>query len=267
MAEFQKDIAPVTDGILEIPGVEAKPYARLFRWVENQPLAALKARAKRALPFREYAQKTTAEDHRGELAWLDLNIRQITPVDVSDNPLMTASGIERVYEVWGSTEQSQAFFYCCVTAHLPPGLKPGIVHQRGRFYGYYFKVLGYLPGGAKPNARPTPAPLFVGRLDWQPPKVAAVNPESDWNEVVIGAAVVALALCGWVLYRVLNRNRSAHISGSLPTPEASAAGFAQFLDRGADADHSSDGHDSHDEHANGHSSHGTGLPYSDQSEA
>jgi hypothetical protein len=199
-----EEFAAVTDGTIGIQPEEMLAYWRLLLWTEHQSLDALQRRARGNVFFTELMQ--FPERFRGRLVTVDLNVRRVLAYDLEDTPL----GKLRLYELWGFTEESKAWLYVAVTAHLPEGMPVGPdVYERVRLTGYFFKLQGYLEAGAKPRAPPLRAPLLVGRLTWfAPPKIAQPAPQYDlWTGVLVGCACLVLAVL--VGQQVWSRRRAA----------------------------------------------------------
>ncbi len=163
-------------------------YKRLVKWVRNQPWEALEKRAKKNPIFDEF--NANPAKHRFQLFELDLDVRLVRNLDKVkdlDQPLS---------EVWGVTAESRDHLYDAVVVDLPAAMPTGDVFEKAKVVGYFFKLQGYEPGNARPNAKPLLAPLFIGRIQWQPAAVPAVQ-ASDWKwglGAVAVIVVVALAL-------------------------------------------------------------------------
>src|SRR5262249_50924891 len=119
-----------------------------------------------------------------------LNIRRILRYDAPPNPL----GLKHVYEIWGWTDESQAWPYVVVAPEIPHGMPIGSkVYEQGTVAGYFFKLQGYYAAGAGPNDKPLSAPLILGRVDWQPTaKATATELPSYWLWTFIGGSVLII---------------------------------------------------------------------------
>jgi len=198
--EFQA----VTDGTIGIQPEEMLAYWRLLLWTEHQSFDMLQRRARGNVFFTELMQ--FPDRYRGRLVTLDLNVRRVLAYDLEDTPL----GKLRLYELWGFTEESKAWLYVAVTAHLPEGMAVGPdVYERVRLTGYFFKLQGYFEAGAKPRAPALRAPLLVGRLTrYAPPTIAQPAPQDDlWTGAIVAAA--CLLLGGLVGMQAWHRRRVA----------------------------------------------------------
>jgi hypothetical protein len=191
LEEFQA----VSDRTLGIRPEEMGVYWRMFAWTKSQTFAEMSRRAKsrgRQPTFSDFVMSPDVQ--RGVLVSLKLNVRRVLEVDAPAN----AYGIEKVYELWGWTEDSQAWLYCMLTAELPPDMPIGMrVEETVRVTGYFFKLQGYLEIGAGPRDKPLAAPLLIGRVDWK--GTSAGNKQTarrDWSWLwwIGGVAMVYLGL-------------------------------------------------------------------------
>lgn len=188
-AEAAEEFQVITDGSLGIQPEENFAYWRLFQWVKNQRFEQLWKRARANFVFADLVHSPAK--YRGQLLRLDLNVRRVLPYDVDESPL----GIKKIYEIWGFSEESQAWLYDVVAAELPQGMATGPdVYERVRFVGYFFKLQGYREAGAKPRDKLLQAPLLVGRLVRYPKLRDSQSGSSEWLMVGIIAAVVIVAM-------------------------------------------------------------------------
>ena len=228
----------LSDGTLGMGAEEMPAYWRLFKWTNNQSFAELNRRAMEELnrqpnheiAFDQFVQRP--DEQRGKLFRLDLNVNRVLSYPAPKN----SAGIETVYEISGTTAQSGAWLYFVLTPNLPPGMPVGAkVHERATFAGYFFKLQGYHPAVAGPKDKPLRAPLFIGRLAWQP----AAQPVQTANDLTwlwwlggVAAAFGAARLGLWVYSRrrpaqrpvttLISGGKSADLRGWL----ADAAGEA-----------------------------------------
>ena len=211
--EFQA----LTDRTLEMHPEEMNAYWRLFSWVQGQTPAGLRKRAIKDVVMNDFVQ--SADDFRGKLVALDLNVRRVLRYPAPKNRL----GIKNVYEVTGFTTESQAWLYIGLTADLPKGMPIGSsVEERATFYGYFLKLQGYYRAGAKPDERPLAAPLLIGRMVWHSAAAAQAQGESFsqvfW--VAIGGAALAVVGGVWLIVRFFGGPPAAVPGGTLrPLPE------------------------------------------------
>jgi heme exporter protein D len=176
------------DGTVGLLPEEMLAYWRLFYWVEHQSFEKLQQRAPGNVPFGDLMQ--FPDDYRGKLVSLDLNVRRVMSYDVENSP----AGIPRVYEVWAWSDDSQAWLYSLVTAHLPEGMQVGQeVYERAKFVGYFLKLHGYYEAGAKPRAAPLRAPLLVGRFQ-RIPQGSGRKPSSAYEWLAVAAVAGMLVM-------------------------------------------------------------------------
>lgn len=191
----QEEFQAVTDSTPALQREEMTVYWRLFSWAEHQSLHQMSKRARRQVVLNEFMQ--SPDEERGKLVELQLNVRRILSYDAPVN----SAGIQKVHEVWGFTDESKAWLYVGVTAHLPPGMPTGAnVQEKATFVGYFLKLQGYEAAGAKPNDRPLAAPLLVGRMAWKPDvrPASSTGSNPDWTICVLaglgGVLVIRLVL-------------------------------------------------------------------------
>jgi hypothetical protein len=159
----------ISDGTAHIQPEEMPAYNRLLKWVQNQSLAQMRRRAKKDVAFTQFYQQP--DKYRGKLCELELNVRRI--LKETHNNLT-------LYEIWGWTAESRSGLYVGVVIDLPKGMPSGPdVYEKAVLVGYFFKLQGYQPADAKPNAAPLKAPLLIGRLLWRPTEKPQVQ-RSDW---------------------------------------------------------------------------------------
>lgn len=234
-ADAADEFLAVADGTVGLQPEDMLAYWRLFYWVEHQGFADLQRRASGQVALSDLMQ--FPDQYRGRLIRLDLNVRRVLAYDVEDSPV----GVHRVYEIWGWSDESKAWLYALVTAHLPEGMTVGAeVCERARFVGYFLKLHGYYEAGAAPRAKPLRAPLLVGRLVRHPAVSPRVATNYDWLSViaVTGLAIVlgGAAVGQWLFHRRAARQRAAR-------QEQASAGVREWLQTGfaasaADEEHS-----------------------------
>jgi len=212
----------ISDGATQLGREEMPAQWRLFKWTEHQSLAELRERASGDVVLNQFIQ--SPDKQRGKLFRLDLNVRRVLAYDAPEN----SAGIEKVYEVWGFTTESQAWLYCVLTADLPEGMPIGPnVQERVSFAGYFFKIMGYHAAGAGPKDKALPAPLFVGRMSWKPATpLPRPNEDPPWLWWLAGVVILfgVLRLGLWIFGRSRTRQTSVPI---MERNEPSAAGNLQ----------------------------------------
>lgn len=206
--DAEEEFQAVTDGTLGVQPEDMFAYWRLFLWVRHQPYETLRKRAQAGAVYADLVQAPA--QYRGQLLQLDLNIRRVLSYPVQDSPI----GVQRVFEIWGYSDESRGWLYDVLTPELPPGMPTGPdVHERASFAGYFFKLQGYHEAGAKPRASPLRAPLLVGRILWQPtPGRAAAADDRVWAVAIAAALAILFAgivLRSWRQQRSLGDRRSA----------------------------------------------------------
>src|SRR4029078_11754522 len=125
---------------------------------------------------------------RGAAVQVDLHICRIAEHPAPDNSL----GIERLYEVWGWSDDSRG----CLYVPFPPGFPTGLavgesVSQRATLLGYFYKIQGYLAAGTASQTAPSAAPLIIGQM------IAEVAPTpvlAKSSELWIGGASLLLVV-------------------------------------------------------------------------
>jgi hypothetical protein len=218
-AAINYEFQAISDRTLTILPEEMPAYWRIFGWSGRQTLAEMQKRAKKLPLMNDFAMRP--DEQRGKLFTLDLNVRRILSYPAPEN----AAGVTKVYEIFGWTNESQAWPYIVLTSQLPPGMPEGVdVFERARFTGYFFKLQGYHEAGAKPNASPLSAPLLIGQMSWLPSAPVAVNPPAPPWVIWVG-----LAICGMIAVRLfmfmLSWRRGAR-TPTRPPVERAASGPA-----------------------------------------
>jgi hypothetical protein len=187
--ELQDWLGLAQDGTLEMQKLEMPAYWRILSVVKKAPFSELLKAANSKVRFNDLY--STPANQRSKLITLTVNIRKINRYETEENP----AGAQELFEVWGWSETSKAWLYVFVTPELPPGLDADTpVNQTAKFAGYFFKLQGYQPGVAKPNAKPLKAPLLIGKFELAKPtpRVAAKAPSAiEW---IFGAIVLFLGL-------------------------------------------------------------------------
>ena len=192
---------------------EMDAYWRLMDWSRTQPFADMEERAKTDVPFTQLWEQP--EKYRGQLVRLRLHVRRVLEYDAPENP----SGIGKVCEAWGWTDESRSFPYTVVFPEPPEGLPVGTdIRTEIVFVGYFLKVMSYT---AFDRARG--APLLVGRARLVPSAVAAAPSKSDpWLILlVIAAGILFIGFSVWTRMksrRKVNRHSLPNDFSSISTP-------------------------------------------------
>ena len=212
---FQEQTEALTDKALYLEGIEMPSYWRLVRWSLDNTLPGLEKRASRAIVFNHFVQRPSKL--RGKLVRLTLNVRRVLPCAVEKGQ---PADIPQLYEVWGFSEESQAWMYVVITPDLPAGLPVGPrVHQQVTFCGYFLKLQGYHEAGAGPKDRPLYAPLLIGRLGLaQPLPPPPVTDHWAWWLMATGVLLTAAIAMVWFIFRTRPRRPIPATGGQHPLP-------------------------------------------------
>lgn len=173
---------------------EMPVYWRMMRWARNQSFESLKGRARRDLLFAHLMERP--EVHRGELIHLNLHLMRSLTYEVEEN----SAGLDRLYEVWGWTNESQPYPYVVVFPEWPEGMPLGAdIREDAEVEAYFFKLLAYEARDDKRRA----APLLIGRLTWRKPATPELT-KTDWWTIalVFGVGATLVALLQWRWFRL-----------------------------------------------------------------
>lgn len=195
---FQEQAEVLADKALYLEGIEMPSYWRLVRWSLDNTLSGLEKRASRALVFNHFVQRPSKL--RGKLVRLTLNVRRVLPCAVEEGQ---PADIPQLYEVWGFSEEAQAWPYVVITPDLPEGLPVGPrVNEQVTFCGYFLKLQGYHEAGAGPKDKPLYAPLLIGRMGLaQPLPPPPVTDHWTWWVMATGVILTAAILMVWFIFR------------------------------------------------------------------
>jgi len=187
------------DGTEKIQPQEMFAYRRVLNWVQNQTFAEMSRRAGKDVIFNKFYQ--SPDEYRGQLFKFDLTAHLIRDLDEKYN------GVE-LFDIWGATEESGEWLYNGVVIGLPKGMPVGRnIYEKVTFVGYFFKLQGYQPAGAKVNAKSLKAPLFLGRLIWHQGEIAQTR-HSDWSwGLILLAGFVIFLIIRWGLFLRGSRGR------------------------------------------------------------
>lgn len=195
--EAQEEFQAIYDGQLRMRPEEWNAFKRVLAWVYFQPAETLLKRATRNVPYDDFLSEPGK--HRGKIYALNLNMKLCRrfpePVD----------GDLTLYEAWGVTQQSKTFLYDAIILDPPKGFPisdTAEISEKATVVGYFFKVQGYKPGRAKPNAPPELAPMFIGRLVWKPVQPVSSSTTEWYLGAIVGGAAVVVVVFGWMFSRV-----------------------------------------------------------------
>ena len=193
--QTQDLLSVVADNTLRMSKREMPAYWELVRKTSKLSFEKLRESGKAKVKFNELYGNPSK--HRGELIALDVVVRRVNRYETEPD---NKAGVNGVYEIWASTDQSHAWLYVFITDSLPDGFnEETILKKRIQFAGYFLKLMAYQPGNAAPNAKPLLAPLLIGRLN-SPQKaipIEAIDPPwwaSWWLSSFLVVTAVFLTL-------------------------------------------------------------------------
>jgi hypothetical protein len=198
---------------------EMPAYWRLLRWCGNQPFGALRSRGRKDVVFTQLWEQP--DKYRGKPLTLRLHLVRTLEYEAPAN----RQGLKRVYEGWGTTNESQSFPYVVVFDERPPGMPLGPrVQVEATFAGYFLKTMAYTDGLGERRA----APLLIGRLKWDeaaaPAARRADGSGAFWLTIAVGGTglLFAAAALAW-------RHRSRRCAGRPGSGEAKTADVEAWL--------------------------------------
>jgi hypothetical protein len=224
-------LRPVRDDTLGLEYHDRPAYFYslwLCQQIDSKSLGQLAAafRAERQHANPKYARKKPGEfpifvdvfqhpqDYRGRPVTLHGYLRKLIEYNPGPNDL----SIEKVYEGWVYTDDSQSNPGVVVFTKKPPGLPlGGDITEEVQFTGYFLKMYGY-------DAQDTPrkAPMFLaGEVEWFPARAA--NARMTIPPLVYAALTAVALLAAWGIWQA-NRNRKS----SLARYNAPGRNFDQF---------------------------------------
>ena len=199
-AQTKDLLSLVTDNSLRMAKREMPAYWELVRKTTNSSFKELCEEANSSIKFNDLYSGPAK--HRGELVTLDIVVRRVTRFEAEPG---NSAGVNSVYEIWGSTDQSHAWLYVFITNELPKGFdEETLLRKKTGFAGYFLKLLAYHPGSDPPNAKPLLAPLFVGRFDdIQQTEQSSKSMMPDWPTWA-NIAIIFLATVFFTVHFVLD---------------------------------------------------------------
>ena len=157
------------------------------------------------------------ERNQGARVALDGWVRRVNMILVSDPEIRTATGLERYYQLFLFTSDSQGWPVVLCVPELPEGLEPGGGDKYRRevsFDGFFYKTWAYKSSAkdatspeeeSEPRAEDqgavrkwTRAPVAVGRLTSVKPLEEEVAPPWSPSQLFVGFAILAGA---WIVLR------------------------------------------------------------------
>ena len=196
----------VTDNTLRMAKREMPAYWELVRKTANSSFNELREVSNSRIRFNDFYSQPAK--HRGELVSLDIVVRRVTRFEAEAG---NSAGVNGVYEIWGSTEQSHAWLYVFITDKLPEGFtEETLLRKKAGFAGYFLKLLAYHPGSAPPNTKPLLAPLLIGRfqdIEQATPSIESNPPGwASWGVISV-IVVVTLYFTVRVFLNAEQKNR------------------------------------------------------------
>ncbi|MFO1095299.1 MAG: hypothetical protein U0992_18645 [Planctomycetaceae bacterium] len=167
-------------------------YWRVMRWTRAQTFDELLARADQNVLYTQFLTGDP-NNQRGKPFRLRLHIAMIVELTGKDVPENSA-GVDKLYEVWGRTDDSSTFLYSIICPELPPGMRIGKdIHEEGVFVGYFLKVMPY-----QAAVKGLAAPIMIGRLRAVPRPPAPPAPQlPPWVWITGAVGLLAAAAWGW----------------------------------------------------------------------
>ena len=157
------------------------------------------------------------ERNQGARVAFDGWVRRVNMILVSDPKIKAATGLERYYQLFLFTSDSQGWPVVLCVPELPEGLEPGSGDKYRReisFDGFFYKTWAYKSSAkdaTSPEEEPensgenegavrkwTRAPVAVGRLTGVKPLEDEVAPPWSPTQLFVGFAVLA---CAWIVLR------------------------------------------------------------------
>lgn len=227
---IKKEFAAVDDkkplAVEEMPA-----YWRLMKWSRSQSFDDLRRRAARDVPYKKLFDDS--DRLRGKLTSFKLHVRQVIDWEVSDESNF-GTGVDRVYEITGATDQSQSLPYIVVVSELPPGMPRGTkVFEDVVFAGYFLKTMLYIDGLGTKRA----SPLLIGRIQWRPNPARADRQQAArefwWPTIIGGLALLIVVAASWWL----NSKRRRTPAGTVQV-ETEEDAVRRFAEQSASADES-----------------------------
>ena len=171
--------------------IPARPYFHLLDVARRTPVEVLDQQAQPNLTFAHFSR--SPELYRGQPVLLKGHLRRLTEIPLKPNP----EGIERAYEGWLFTEESQRNPYTIIVTRVPEGMPlGGNIAEQVSFTGYFLMLWAYHSGDGDRYA-----PLLVGqRFVWHP-RPARLTSGVTTNALMIGIVAgllgVLIAVTAW----------------------------------------------------------------------
>lgn len=162
------------------------------------------------------------EQNQGARVALGGWVRRANMVLVSDPEIKAATGLDRYYQLYLFTNESQGWPIVLCVPELPEGLEPGggaDYRREVEFDGFFYKTWAYKSSAKDPTSpaedaydqlddphavrRWTRAPVAVGRITSVKPLEEPPAPPWSTTEIFITFAILA---CAWILLRRVGRH-------------------------------------------------------------
>jgi len=212
-AAAEREFEAVTDRE-PLAAEEMPAYWRLLRWSGSQPFDSLRSRGKKGVVFTQLWEQP--DKYRGQPLTLRLHLVRTLEYDAPAN----RQGLKRVYEAWGTTNESQSFPYVVVFDQRPPHMPMGArVQVEATFAGYFLKTMAYTDGLGERRA----APLLIGRLKWDEAAAPAAQRAGEsgafWITIAVGGMGLLLGAAVWARSHRSRRGAGRAGMGAAKTAE------------------------------------------------
>ena len=211
-----------------------KELARALRWTrdDRRPFYGTLAAVKRMRPGSDAREPlrdvvplfNRPEENQGRLASFSGWARRVNLVLVEDPDVRAATGLDRYYQIFVYTNDSQGWPLTLCAPELPDGMTVGGGREYRRnvdISGYFYKTWAYRKSG-KDAGEPenidskewTRAPLLVGRIT----KAYPEEEEEERAPVAPGAVFAAFAAlaCAWIILRRWSQRQNAPEESRFP---------------------------------------------------
>ena len=211
-----------------------KEFARALRWTrdDRRPFYGTLAAVKRMPPGADPREPlrdvvplfNRPEENQGRLASFSGWARRVNLVLVEDPDVRAATGLDRYYQIFLYTNDSQGWPLTLCAPELPDGMTAG----GGREYrrnvdvsGYFYKTWAYRKSGKDAGETDhidakewTRAPLLIGRIT----KAYPEEEEEERAPVAPGTVftVFAALACAWIILRRWSQRKNAPEESRFP---------------------------------------------------
>jgi hypothetical protein len=192
---------------------EMPAYLHVVSWVKSQSVEQLQQRAVKDALYDQFM--SNPKGMRFKIAEFPMEARRVTACP----PVKGLEGVD-LTDVWGFTSDSGSLLYNVIVVDLPKGMPKGVdVQENVKFVGYFFKLQGYLPGDATTDqaaqgkkgkggkASWMKAPMFIGRLIWEPSPFQQRESIPGWIWLALTGGVIVVVAGFVALAAILPRRR------------------------------------------------------------